>query len=433
MRRIMTLLIVICTLLSLSVWLVPTSTAATQVLAGYSSGYAHGGDANIPANPPGNTSQTFVGPLAPVWEGCNVTSNATRGNSASSASLSTLAGVNSAQSTVTTQRSATQISAQAISNVQGVSILNGLITVGQIVTVANSAGTASDASSNDTGSKIVGLNIAGLSPISYLPKPNTTIKLPGVGYIVLNEQVGPYNGFNSSSISVNMIHVHITSTAIPGVLANTDIVIGSANSNFFRTSVPALVNGNTYALSLIGNVGNNNVSVTPVAGAQIGCAGGTQQNNINNSNLSNLGTTGVVNDSTSGQIAQSGTNVTATSNIANLNLLNGLIQGPAITSTAKATWNGTGTGKGSVSVNLSNLVIADTKLASSPPPNTRISLAGLGYAIVNEQYAQISSSSVVESVNALDIVVTAPNSFGLTVGAHLIVGYASASITGYSN
>lgn len=433
MRRIMTLLIVTCTLLSLSIWLAPTSMAATQVLAGYSSGYAHGGDATIPANPSGNTSQTFVGPLAPVWEGCNVTSNATRSNSTSAASLSTLAAVNSAQSTVTTQRSATQISAQANSNVQGVSILNGLITAGQIITVANSAGTASGTSSNDTGSKIVGLNITGLSPISYLPKPNTTIQIPGVGYVVLNEQVGPYSDFNSSSISINMIHVHITSTTIPGVLANTDIVIGSASSNFFRTSVPALVNGNTYALSLIGNAGNNNVSVTPVAGAQIGCAGGTQQNNVNNSNFSNLGTTGVVNDSASGQLAQSGANVTSTSNITNLNLLNGLIQGPAITSTAHATWDGTGTGQGSASVNLSNLVIAGTKLDSSPPPNTRISLAGLGYAIVNEQYAQISSSSVMESVNAIDIVITMPNSFGLSVGAHIIVGYASVNITGYSN
>lgn len=433
MRRIMTLLIVICTLLSLSLWLSPAGEAATQTLAGYSSGYAHGGDATIPANPSGNSSQTFIGPLAPVWNGCNTSSNATRNNSATEASLSTLAGVSSVKSTVTTQRSPSQISAQTVSNVQGVSILNGLITVGQIITEANSVGTASGASSNDTGSKIVGLSISGLSPINYLPKPNTTIQLPGVGYVVLNQQVGPYNGPNSTSLSITMIHVHVTSTTIPGVLANTDIVVGNANSSFFRTSIPALVNGNTYALSLLGNEGGNSGSVTPVAGAQIGCAGGTQQSNVNNSNLSNVGSTGVVNDSASGQIAQSGANVTTISNIANLNLLNGLIQGPAITSTAHATWNGVGTGNGSASVNLSNLTIAGTKLSSSPAPNTRISLAGLGYVVVNEQYAQISGSSVVEDVNAIDIVVTTPNSFGLSVGAHLIVGYASASISGYSS
>jgi hypothetical protein len=433
MRRIMTLLIVTCTLLSLSIWLSPAGEAAPQTLAGYSSGYAHGGDATIPANPSGNSSQTFVGPLAPIWNGCNATANVTRSNSAAEASLSTLAGVSSVKSTVTTQRGTSQISAQAISNVQGVSILNGLITVGQIITEANSVGTANGASSNDTGSKIVGLSITGLSPINYLPKPNTRIQIPGVGYIVLNEQVGPYNGPNSTSLSINMIHVHITSTTIPGVLANTDIVVGNANSSFFRTSVPALVNGNTYAFSLLGNEGNNTGSVTPVAGAEIGCAGGTQQNNINNSNLSNVGSTGVVNDSASGQIAQSGASVTTTSNITNLNLLNGLIQGPAITSTVHASWDGAGTGKGSVSVNLSNMTIAGTKLNASSQPNTRISLAGLGYVIVNEQFSQISSSSVKEIVNALDIVVTTSNSFDLPIGAQLIVGYASASISGYSS
>lgn len=70
--------------------------------------------------------------------------------------------------------------------------------------------------------------------------PNTRINLPGVGYVVLNEQLRSGDGWSSSGIAVNMIHVVLQSVTggsctilgcLPGVLTTTgEIIVGSASS-----------------------------------------------------------------------------------------------------------------------------------------------------------------------------------------------------------
>ena len=153
------------------------------------------------------------------------------------------------------------------------------------------------------------------------------------------------------------------------------------------------------------------------------------QNNINNSNYSNYGTTGAVNDSSSGQIGSSGTTADGKSSIAGLNLFNGLIQVDAIDAEANAAWNNTGSS--STSVKFTNMHIAGLTLASTPAPNTRIPLPGIGYAVLNEQSTNISSSGANAAVNAIDVYVTQANSFGVLAGSNLIIGYAFASVVNY--
>src|SRR3989454_8239447 len=68
--------------------------------------------------------------------------------------------------------------------------------------------------------------------------PNTNISLPGVGYVVLNEQIPSGDGVTSSGLTVNMIHVYLQSLigggctplgCLPGTLTNTgEIIVGSA-------------------------------------------------------------------------------------------------------------------------------------------------------------------------------------------------------------
>ena len=58
--------------------------------------------------------------------------------------------------------------------------------------------------------------------------PNTRMDLPGVGYVVLNEQTVTGDGISSSSMTVNMIHVYLRD-ALTGVTTG-EIVVGSAQS-----------------------------------------------------------------------------------------------------------------------------------------------------------------------------------------------------------
>jgi hypothetical protein len=428
MRRMLSLLIVTCTVLSLSLMLSAGSAGAATEVAGYTSGYAHGGSASAPANNTNGSITTFYGPIAPIWEGCDVTASVTGNNSTASTGQSPYVSTGSAQDVVTTTRTSTNVTAQAQSTIHSVSLLNGLITASEVVTVSNSSGTAADTSSDENGSGITGLIVDGI-PVSVLPAPNTTMQLPGLGYVILNEQNGPYNSANASSDDINMIDVRITNTNSLGIAANTDIIVGHASSNFFRTLQPALTTAASYGLDLLSQANNNTSSLNAVGETESGCGGGNMQNNINNSNYSTYGSTGAVNDSSSGQIGSSGTTADGKSSIVGLNLFSGLIQGDTIDAEANAAWNNTGSA--STSVTFTNMHIAGSTLASTPASNTRIPLPGIGYAVLNEQSTNISSSGANAAVNAIDVYVTQANSFGLSAGSNLIIGYAFASVVSY--
>ena len=58
--------------------------------------------------------------------------------------------------------------------------------------------------------------------------PNTQLPLPGVGYVVLNEQQITGDGVSSSGITINMIHV-ILQDVLTG-LTTGEIIVGSAKS-----------------------------------------------------------------------------------------------------------------------------------------------------------------------------------------------------------
>ena len=113
-------------------------------------------------------------------------------------------------------------SSQSVSEVENVSILNGLISAANVTAIANSVTTSTGAVSNSSGSGFVGLLVNGTS-ISGNVAANTRIDLLGVGYVVLNEVTTSGDGVNSTAIKVNMIHVY--------QLGGGEIVVGSASSS----------------------------------------------------------------------------------------------------------------------------------------------------------------------------------------------------------
>ena len=62
------------------------------------------------------------------------------------------------------------------------------------------------------------------------PAPNTRMDLPGVGYVVFNEQIPTGDGVTSSGITVNMIHVVLQQLGLFGYETTGEIIVGSASS-----------------------------------------------------------------------------------------------------------------------------------------------------------------------------------------------------------
>src|SRR5207245_10756742 len=105
-----------------------------------------------------------------------------------------------------------------------------------LVAEAGRSRAASGAASNANGSTFDNLVVAGVPVTSgdAAVDPNTNITLPGVGYVVLNEQIPTGDGVTSSGMTVNMIHV-FEQSPILGLLGQVlgyqtvgAIIVGSA-------------------------------------------------------------------------------------------------------------------------------------------------------------------------------------------------------------
>src|SRR6266702_1087397 len=129
--------------------------------------------------------------------------------------------------------------AGAQSTAAAINILEGLITADGLVANVVSSRTASGAASNANGSTFDNLVVAGVPVTSgdAPVDPNTNITLPGVGYVVLNEQIPTGDGVTSSGMTVNMIHV-FEQSPILGLLGQIigyqnvgEIIVGSATSS----------------------------------------------------------------------------------------------------------------------------------------------------------------------------------------------------------
>jgi hypothetical protein len=125
-------------------------------------------------------------------------------------------------------------SAQSLATASDVSILNGVVTAKGVTAMASSASNGIQATSTDAGSTIVDLVVNGVSMGVVSPAPNTTINVPAVGTVILNEQVATGGGVTDKGLGVTMIHV-ILKDPLTGVKTG-DIVVGSASSytNFVR-------------------------------------------------------------------------------------------------------------------------------------------------------------------------------------------------------
>jgi hypothetical protein len=101
-------------------------------------------------------------------------------------------------------------------DVAGVSALGGALTA---TAIRSSCTVGPNSSSGST--TLVGATLGGL-PVALNPAPNTTLTVPGVGSVTLNEQI-PTGGAGNYSLTVNAIHVHLA-----GPLGNGDIIISQS-------------------------------------------------------------------------------------------------------------------------------------------------------------------------------------------------------------
>jgi hypothetical protein len=172
-------------------------------------------------NTPAAGSQTFAGATLPQAGGID---NATVDN----AGVANTFGAGGLTAITTGQLDRGLVSVTASAEAADVNILNGLIAAKATLALATSYANGVTAASESNGSTLLDLVVAGVSYADGAPAPNTRVALPGVGYVVLNEQVAGGDGVHSTSLTVRMIHVYLVDP-LTGAAAG-EIVVAAATS-----------------------------------------------------------------------------------------------------------------------------------------------------------------------------------------------------------
>ena len=173
-----------------------------------------------------------VGKAALVVIGCEGTNGKTRTNNVNTLDVAGVLSSGTGETTAFGGPTSTGTVAKTTARVQNVKLLGNLITADAITAVAKDTFRNGQRFSSAQGSKFVGLKVAGVV-VPVDAEPNTRIDLPGVGYVIINEQKLPAAG-STARTQVNGLHVFVTKTNTLGVPVGTQIIVAHADSTAVR-------------------------------------------------------------------------------------------------------------------------------------------------------------------------------------------------------
>jgi hypothetical protein len=313
--------------------------------------------------------------------------------------------------------------AMTSATVHEASALAGLITAEELVSVSSTSHDASGFHVSAAGTTAVNLVVAGI-PIIGTPAPNTRINLLGFGYVILNEQISHVSA-NAASLTVNMLHVHITVANPLGIAVGTNIIVAHAKSGMSSFTSSGTLDGFAFGTraELAGVLLSGETAKVTIP--CLGTNGQTITNSVASVNAPPFFTAGAVTDTATGTLGSTSVAHT-TSTIAGTNLVSGTATADVITADVQASITGTTVTFSDNSSFVNLVVFGHPELSGNPPPNTKVMLAGLGTLWLHRV---IQTPNSIE-VRMIELIVTQSNPFGILVGTDIRVGDAEASVHG---
>jgi hypothetical protein len=303
-----------------------------------------------------------------------------------------------------------------------VSLLGGLVSADAVRSVSTTSRDASTGalSTSAAGTQFARLSILGL-PILGSPAPNTKITLPGIGYVVLNQQ---YGHATKTSADLTVIGIHIVVTLkTPLATVGTNVVVSSASSSL-GGPVTGLLTGGSYGAqaSVLGT--------TLLAGklfpqplSCVGTNGVTKSNSGVALAVPAVLSSGTVTDTAEGIDTPGSVSATVTSTVQGLDLLAGLVTATAIKASVSATGNPPSFTDNSQFAQLA--VKGFPLLSVNPAANTKVSLLGIGTLWLHRVIKSARSIQVI----MVQLVVSVPgNPLGLKTGTTVNVASASVGV-----
>ena len=203
------------------------------------------------------------------------------------------------------------------------------------------------------------------------------------------------------------------------------VAIGAMSLTFGAARVEAqapYVSGQGYAA-----VVNLATGTQQFAGAALPAEGGMVDADVDAAAVASTLTARTLNSITTGMADSALGSAQTSAEAADVSILNGLITARQVLGVAASYVNQQAAGSGADGSALLDLVVNGVSFAGTPPPNTRIDLAGVGYVVLNEQTPTgngVTTSGI--SVNMIHVVLRNALT-GLTTG-EIVVGSATSAV-----
>lgn len=175
----------------------------------------------------GKVLQNKIGQAAFVAIGCEGGNNQ---NTIANISVIPVIVTGTGTTTAVGDPTATNAVARTTATVENVKLLNGRIRATTVKAVAEETFNGNQRTRSTAGSKVVGAVVLG-SHVTV--QANKKVTLPGIGYVILNEQIVP-GPLSNAQTKVNGIHIFVTTINVLGLPVGTEIVVAHADATAGR-------------------------------------------------------------------------------------------------------------------------------------------------------------------------------------------------------
>jgi hypothetical protein len=407
--------------LALAVALVAGGTlAATQ--AGASSGVGSGKQTTSAF---GGSAFGSAGHLGTAFESgksafevmCTADLGVTHNDTTHRTSRSQVGTIGDVRTTVSSVGSGETIASVSKATTSASSLLSALVTGKAFVATARS-GSSPAGTALTGGTTLTDVRIAGHAAPQH-PSRNQTMRLPGVGSVLLNHQTRTH-GYGTQRITVTAMTIKLHGNNNLG-LPGGRLVISRAVASLHRPTNHQ-ASGNAYGTRIVTGQQVKSGRTAPVYMPCGGSNGATRRNN--SGATSSKAMRGGVTQTTARSTENAGTTAAIlTSKITHANLLGGVIKANAIVARAKAARTGGKLTRTSSGTSIGDLTINGQKRSGNQPANTKFGIPGVGTLWVNR---------VVKSANGLQVyamqLVLSVGQDGLSKGTVVTLGAAKATV-----
>lgn len=351
--------------------------------------------------------------------GCTSATGVDHSNTVASLKVPKLLSTGTIDTSTGSEATAAGVASTSSAATQHVNLLGGAVTATAVKSVSTTRHNSSTGrfSTSAAGTRFVGLVIGGHA-ISGTPRANTKITLPGIGYVVLNQQKS-HIGTTSAGMTVIGIHLVVTTTT-KRAKAGTEAYVSVANSSLAGPAAGVL-KGVAFGTSA-------NVGRTVKAGRSfpeympcLGTGGATRTNTGAAANIPGVLRSATITDSANG-IVRTRDSGTMTSKVHAVNLLSGVVRASVVKADVTASGHRPRLRDHSSFIGLQ--VLGHPLISGNPRPNTKVNLPGIGTLWLHRR---IETSNGIKVIMIQLIVGNPSNPAGLPVGAKVDVGYAQVS------